>query len=170
MAKPKPAAGNGDRKPDGRFRKGHSVKSPGNPMIRALAAFQSAVSEAFTPTDLVDVLTAMRDLSMGRVGEGGVAPSITERIAAARVWVERVAGKPAEQSEVIPPGILDFELETAADSLKAAQQIAKAAADGRLSLGAAAQLKQLLDIVDKRELVTIAERLDRIEAKEQGAA
>ena len=163
MGKRKPADDKGDRRPDGKFRKGHSVKSPGNPMIRALAAFQSAVSEAFTPTDLVDVLTSMRDLSMGRIGEDGVMPSITERIAAARVWVERVAGKPADHSEVIPPGILDFELETAADSLKAVQQIAKAAADGRLSLGAASQLKQLLDIVDKRELVTIAERVAKLE-------
>ena len=178
-AKRAKAGGNADRQSDGRFRKGHSVKSPGNPMIRALNAFQSAVSEAFTPDELVDVLRDMRRISRGEVaGLGRFAgvdgeevplplppPTWAERIAAAKVWIERLQGKPREPGEVIPAGLLDFELETAEDALRAAQRIALAAARGEISLDAAMKLSSLLDVVDKRKLVSLDEEVREIRAE-----
>ena len=76
---------NGDRgrDPRGRFTKGNPG-GPGNPFYRRQAAFRRTVQAAFTPEDAVSVLNKMRDLAL----EGDVA--------AAKVFLEYVIGKPTE--------------------------------------------------------------------------
>ena len=81
--------GGPDRDERGRFLKGHSVKSPGNPNIVALASHRAAVVVAISPADLVVVLR--KALELAKNGD----------LAAIKFVVERVLGLPPREPQ--PP-------------------------------------------------------------------
>jgi hypothetical protein len=79
-SQPDPPPPNG-RSPDGRFARGNGFGA-GNPFYRRQAEFRRAALELFTPEDVMSLLRVM--LALGRQGD----------VAAARVFLEYVVGKP----------------------------------------------------------------------------
>jgi hypothetical protein len=80
LPQPEATTANG-RHPDGRFARGNGF-GLGNPFYRKQAEFRRAALELFTPEDVMSLLRVM--LALGRQGD----------VAAAKVFLEYVVGKP----------------------------------------------------------------------------
>lgn len=155
-----------ERDGSGRFRRGNSG-GPGNPHVRRLGAFQTAVREAVEPADLADAMRSLASITRGEMQDGGTYPSPADRIAAARVLVERCAGKAEAPPRFVPDAIDLGPMESAADALKAARRIVVAMASGALDLDSGRVLLDGLRIVDQRQLADMEERLDALEGTER---
>lgn len=153
----------------GRFAKGNKL-GKGNPHLVALGKFRDAINSVGSAEDAAAVMREFLAIAKGEPrptddDPNPAPPSYTERIAAGRAYLERVAGKPQDPPVTIPEGLFDFELTDARASLAAAQQVAEAAGRGEIDLGTAKALGELLDIRDRLELAVIVERLEAVEAK-----
>ena len=116
-----------------------------------------------TPEQVVTIMENLRAMAAGDTDHGALACSPSERLAAARLWLEHTVGKPKEAPTVVPPGIIDFEIRTTEDALRATTAVMHAAARGDISVEVAERLAKLFETVEKREMVELSKRLDEIE-------
>ena len=137
----------------GRFVVGNRCSvGAGNPRVSRLGELQTAVRAAATPADLRQVLDAMR-----AAAAGGDA-------VAARVWLERVLGRPREAA---PDHAIELSPLDGADGCAAAlSQIATAAAAGAVDVDVARELAGLVNnVINATALASIEKRLTDLEIK-----
>lgn len=148
----------GERDSSGRFIRGNRTsRRGGNPNVRRIAELRAAVRDAISADDLRRVLRGLRDLALDPQAAG------SDRVAAARVLIERCAGKPTP-----PPTLaLDVQkLSSARDALAAAEQVALGVLRGEVDQGdARAALEALSGYRATLAEVDIEERLRALEAK-----
>lgn len=110
-----------DRDERGRLLPGHSVKSPGNPALRAVAAYKEAFKQAITPDELRALAVKCYRDAMNETGEVPV-PIVTH---ARTMVVERLAGAVKVDVEVIGRGVHDFGKTFAPDAAAAIEAITR---------------------------------------------
>ena len=117
----------------GRFAAGNAG-GPGNPRLRALAMHQQAIAEALTVAQVQDVVRNLH------------AAALAGDTLAAKVLLDRIAGKPAEAPSMIDVGDVDVGTLTHGDGVAdlAARALAAAAA-GNADLRDAERLVMLLE-------------------------
>jgi hypothetical protein len=82
----------GNRDDRGRFRKGHTVKSPGRPSLAAELPMADGIKAAASAEDVAQVLEKMRNLALG--GD----------VKAATLYLAYVLGKPKEFLDITSNG------------------------------------------------------------------
>jgi hypothetical protein len=135
-----------DRDEAGRFRPGHSIKSPGNPRLRRLGTLQRALASAITPEELTTVVRNLHDQALAGDTQ------------AARLLLERCLGRPGEERHEIAlelPEITDAN--SLADGMRA---VAVAAAAGDIELADAERMVALLREVG--EAIVVRQLADRV--------
>src|SRR5262249_30650986 len=95
--RPQPEPTANGRSGDGRFAPGNRF-GPGNPFYRKQAEFRRAVLDLFTPEDVMSLLRVM--LALGRNGD----------VAAAKVFLEYVVGKPHKAADPDREGHHEWQL------------------------------------------------------------
>ena len=161
---------NGGRDSKGKFTIGN-IGGPGNPHYRRVAAFRRMVSEAVSPEQMAEVIDRMRLIAMGEAtreddtGKGPVslAPSFADQIAAAKVWLERVMGKPKD----MPLAVELPEVSGPKDLPRAALAVLQAISYGGLTAAeGSAVTGALKDYRETFAMTELLERLERLEAKD----
>lgn len=143
----------GDRTSDGKFRPGHSIKSPGNPRLKRLAKYQAAVRNAVTPESLEQVLAKVLELA----NEGDML--------AAKVILDRTLGKVQRLPFTDSMGAVELPIvATAADAIQASNAIFVALNEGRISTDDASRLAQIVELA--RRTVETQDLANRIESLE----
>lgn len=143
-----------NRDEHGRFLPGHGLPGPGNPRIRHAAELQAAVREAGTPDRLRELLDVLH--ARGMKGD----------VHAARLWIERVAGKPREATGDALPVSVD--LSTVEACRESAARVTQAAASGDIDSDHAAKLLTMVGVVvNTHEVAAIDERLAALEQQQQ---
>jgi hypothetical protein len=140
---------------DGRDQRGQFVAgnkcSKGNPNIRRLGEIQTAIREASDPADVKAVLAMVRD------------KAIAGDIQAARVYLERVAGKPTEPR--VPVALPD-DIGTAGGAAAGMTEVAAALARGDVGPGDASALASVLRcVLEANAVASIEARLAALEGK-----
>lgn len=156
------------RDSNGRFLKGRKG-GPGNPHLRKVAEYRRAIAEAIDTNQVAEIINRLGDIANGRAtrlvpgkddSEREESPTFQEQIAAAKVWLERVVGKPSDA-----PVKLDLpDIESAKDLPHVALRVLNAIASGDIS---AAEGSTLTGAVrEYREQVKMRELEERLEAVE----
>ena len=146
---PAAQAGAGERDSFGRFRRGNRTsRRGGNPRLVALAEAQQAIARAFTGEDVVAALRALHTRALA--GD----------VAAASVFVSRIAGPPRQLVQVDVPAIVDGESFAAA-----VRGTVAAVTAGELALETGERLVALLAAAAD---ATVVEALDRRVAQLEG--
>lgn len=140
-----------ERDTAGRFLPGNiTSRRGGNPRLRQLAAAQTAVREAATPEQVVEVLNALR------------TQALAGDVQAGRTWLERVLGRPREEpaGTTVALGPLD----TAQGFAEAQRAIAAAASCGELDIADAERLSKILrECSDATVLAEVTRRVEELE-------
>jgi len=136
----------------GRFAKGNTF-GRGNPRLRHLAELQTAVREVGTADRLRELLDVLH--ARGMKGD----------VHAARLWIERVAGKPREAAgEAL---LLDVDCSTIETCRTSAASVVEAAARGDVDSDHATRLLGMLGVVvNAHEVAQIEERLAALEQQQ----
>lgn len=142
------------REPDGRFGAGNPG-GPGRPKGRRTTELRRAAEEAVTPDMVRGVL---RKVAM---------QALQGNLAAARIFLERTLGRPAEIPAGEPLGIEPLKLRTAADCTAANQKVVDAMCRGELDVVSG---KVLLDaIAGQAKLIETSDIEARLAELEQQA-
>lgn len=143
-----------DRGPGGKFLKGHSVKSPGNPNFNKIAEYRRIIQAAVTPEDLRRVMLKLKRLALD--GDMDAIRELLTRM------VGKATAAPAHAEAVDLP-----ELTSPKDTIKAANAIVRAMSDGSLSSDDGAKLAAIVELA-RRSMETneLAERIAALENKE----
>jgi hypothetical protein len=127
----------------GRFARGNPG-GPGNPFYRRLAECRRAVHRAFTPEDVTSLLGVM--LQRGRNGD----------VAAARVFLEYVVGKPVKAPEPDEEDLHEWQLQRQTPRLP---DVLELASQG-IEAGRASQVsREMVEIVGACQLQTLSQHL-----------
>ncbi len=142
-----------DRRGNGKFLKGHGIKSKGNPNVRRLAELQAAVRDCATADDVRKVLISMRDAALSGDTK------------AAQVWLPRVLGR--EPSEPAPAIAIDVpDVLTGKACLDVAGQVLAAVRDGVLAGDQAQRVLAGLDVARRCvETADIEQRVEKLERR-----
>lgn len=152
MADANGASGRGH---DGKFSDGnrHSV-GRGNPNIKQLSKLQRAVRGAVTPRKLKRVLESLYDAALA--GDQ----------AAAKVWLERVVGKPREMPPTIGTELPIGAMNSPESFAAAMREIGAAVTDGRIDIETGKRLAEVFEKIAGATLVEdLARRLAEIESR-----
>lgn len=140
-----------ERRADGKFLPGHSIKSPGNPHHQRICEYRNAIKSAITEDDLRQVFATLKKLALR--GD----------IDAIRELLNRTLGK-ARIADTMLSDIELPEITNTRDTVKASNAIIAAVRSGKLSTDDAAKLGALVELT-RRTLETneLAERLAALE-------
>jgi hypothetical protein len=146
-----------DRGPGGKFLRGHSIKSPGNPHFNKIAEYRRIIQTAVTPEDLRRVMLRLKRLALD--GDMDAIRELLTRM------VGKATASPAHAEAVELP-----ELNSPKDTVKAANAIVRAMSDGTLSSDDGAKLAAIVELA-RRSMETndLAERIAALETRENHA-
>lgn len=141
----------GQRRADGKFLPGHTVKSPGNPHAIQIGMYRDAIRNAVSEEDLRRVFATLKRLA------------IRGDIDAIRELLNRTLGK-ARIADNMLSDIELPEITNTRDTVKASNAIIAAVRSGKLGTDDAAKLGALVELT-RRTLETneLAERLAALE-------
>lgn len=147
-----------DRTPDGKFKPGHKIKSPGNPHYLRITEYNSAIQDAITP----GALKAMMRRLVRFASDGDMA--------AAKLVLDRTLGKATATRPQSDMGDLGVEsIATIDDVMRVSQEIVRAIVEGRISPDDGVKLSSIVELT-RRSIEThdIAERLTSLESELNG--
>lgn len=124
----------------GRFGKGNRG-GPGNPHAARVAAWHQAIQEAASPEEVRDIMRWLVRLASGRVRRS----AIPDRIAAARVVLDRTLGK----VQTPAAGVRIPDVTCAADLPAAFSAVLKAARSGAITIE---QMKQMIHLLEQHRV------------------
>ena len=144
---------NPDRTPDGKFKPGHSIKSPGNPHYLRITEYNQAIQDAITP----GALNALMRRLVRFASEGDMA--------AAKLVLDRTLGKATAARPRFDVGDLGVEsLASIEDVTRTSQEIVRAIVEGRMSPDDGVKLASIVELT-RRSIETheLAERIGLLE-------
>ena len=144
-----------DRTPDGKFKPGHGIKSPGNPHYLRITEYNKAIQTAVTP----GALKAMMRRLVRFASEGDMA--------AAKLVLDRTLGKATATSFRIDVGDLGVDsLASIEDVTRTSQEIVRAIVEGRMSPDDGVKLASIVELTRRAiETHELAERIASLEAE-----